>query len=86
MGICADVLVLEREPVSAQMVSIPPTNDIPLPLSARWRAPLSQTTVSYVSESSSLRGFAGVLIRVYPHRRGVEPEEVAVCYEETLKR
>jgi hypothetical protein len=73
-------LVLEREPVLAEFVSSSWSADVSEPLTARW---LHRTRLGLRNEQPPYRD--GVLIRVYPHKRRIEPVEITSRYEEMLE-
>lgn len=79
-----EIALLEREPVSAEIVGNfgVISHETLKPLSIRWKEDLfSEATVGCASD---LDAWGNVLIRVYPHNRRAEPAEVAVRYEEAL--
>ena len=76
------ILILKREPISAELVSSfssASTSDGYESLSYKWKSPTwSETTME------KLHPYRAVLIRVYPHKHRIEPEEVAFHYENAL--
>jgi hypothetical protein len=77
-----DILILAYEPVSAELVSSfssASTYDGYESLTLKWKSPFWSETVR-----RNQHPYSAVLIRVYPHKKRVKPEEVAVHYENVL--
>jgi len=98
--VVSEILLLEWEPIAAelvwdlifsgmvwegassQLVSRSWKEDGSEPLASRWKSrPPGWRSMTDQARSDR----AGVLIRVYPHKRAIQPKEVAARYQDVLK-
>jgi hypothetical protein len=72
-------LILKREPVFAELVNSSWNADVSGPLTFRW-----QDRAWLIDRGDQPPYREGVLIRVYPYKRRIEPREITSYYEEVL--